>query len=140
MHLSPRQPENTFAPDVPLQAYSRGMGALGLPGDLSSPSRFVRAAFVRANARSAQTEDASVSQFFHILTSVEQQRGCCELDDGQYEITLYSSCCNADRGIYYYTTYDNRQITGVKLHSADLDSAQLTAYPLVDTQQIRWEN
>ena len=140
MHLSPRQPENTFAPDVPLQAYSRGMGALGLPGDLSSPSRFVRAAFVRANARSERTEDANVSQFFHILTSVEQQRGCCELDDGQYEITLYSSCCNADRGIYYYTTYDNRQITGVKLHAADLDSAQLTAYPLVDTQQIRWEN
>ena len=118
----------------------RDRGALGLPGDLSSPSRFVRAAFVRANARAAQTEDASVSQFFHILTSVEQQRGCCELDDGQYEITLYSSCCNADRGIYYYTTYDNRQITGVKLHAADLDSAQLTAYPLVDTQQIRWEN
>ena len=140
MHLSPRQPENTFAPDVPLQAYSRGMGALGLPGDLSSPSRFVRAAFVRANARSERTEDANVSQFFHILTSVEQQRGCCELDDGQFEITLYSSCCNADRGIYYYTTYDNRQITGVKLHAADLDSARLTAYPLVDTQQIRWEN
>lgn len=140
MGLSPRQPENRFSDQLELSAFSRGMGALGLPGDLSSPSRFVRAAFVRANARSAQTEDASVSQFFHILTSVEQQRGCCELDDGQYEITLYSSCCNADRGIYYYTTYDNRQITGVKLHSADLDSAQLTAYPLVDTQQIRWEN
>ncbi len=137
--LSPSQPPADFD-GVPVTLDSRGMGALGLPGDLSSPSRFVRAAFVRANARSAQTEDASVSQFFHILTSVEQQRGCCELDDGQYEITLYSSCCNADRGIYYYTTYDNRQITGVKLHSADLDSAQLTAYPLVDTQQIRWEN
>ena len=137
--LSPSQPPADFG-GVPVTLDSRGMGALGLPGDLSSPSRFVRAAFVRANARSAQTEDASVSQFFHILTSVEQQRGCCELDDGQYEITLYSSCCNADRGIYYYTTYDNRQITGVKLHSADLDSAQLTAYPLVDTQQIRWEN
>ena len=136
-----------FAPELPCAQLhwlvadrSRGMGALGLPGDLSSPSRFVRAAFVRANASAAQTEDASVSQFFHILTSVEQQRGCCELDDGQYEITLYSSCCNADRGIYYYTTYDNRQITGVKLHAADLDSAQLTAYPLADTQQIRWEN
>lgn len=137
--LSPGQPPADFG-GVPVTLDSRGMGALGLPGDLSSPSRFVRAAFVRANARSAQTEDASVSQFFHILTSVEQQRGCCELDDGQYEITLYSSCCNADRGIYYYTTYDNRQITGVKLYSADLDSAQLTAYPLVDTQQIRWEN
>lgn len=140
MQLSPKQPENRFSESLLLHCYSRGMGALGLPGDLSSPSRFVRAAFVRANARSERTEDANVSQFFHILTSVEQQRGCCELDDGQYEITLYSSCCNADRGIYYYTTYDNRQITGVKLHSADLDSAQLTAYPLVDTQQIRWEN
>ena len=140
MQLSPKQPENRFSESLPLHCYSRGMGALGLPGDLSSPSRFVRAAFVRANARAEQTEDASVSQFFHILTSVEQQRGCCELDDGQYEITLYSSCCNADRGIYYYTTYDNRQITGVKLHAADLDSAQLTAYPLADTQQIRWEN
>ena len=71
---------------------------------------------------------------------MEQQRGCCELDDGQFEITLYSSCCNADQGIYYYTTYDNRQITGVKLHAVDLDSARLTAYPLADTQQIRWEN
>ena len=140
MQLSPKQPENRFSESLPLHCYSRGMGALGLPGDLSSPSRFVRAAFVRANARAEQTEDASVSQFFHILTSVEQQRGCCELDDGQFEITLYSSCCNADQGIYYYTTYDNRQITGVKLHAADLDSARLTAYPLADTQQIRWEN
>jgi len=137
--LSASQPPADFC-GVPVTLDSRGMGALGLPGDLSSPSRFVRAAFVRANARSERTEDANVSQFFHILTSVEQQRGCCELDDGQFEITLYSSCCNADRGIYYYTTYDNRQITGVKLHAADLDSAQLTAYPLADTQQIRWEN
>ena len=137
--LSASQPPADFC-GVPVTLDSRGMGALGLPGDLSSPSRFVRAAFVRANARSERTEDANASQFFHILTSVEQQRGCCELDDGQFEITLYSSCCNADQGIYYYTTYDNRQITGVKLHAADLDSARLTAYPLADTQQIRWEN
>ena len=76
----------------------------------------------------------------YLPPSSSQQPRCCELDDGQFEITLYSSCCNADQGIYYYTTYDNRQITGVKLHAADLDSARLTAYPLADTQQIRWEN
>ena len=138
--LSPRTPASTFAEGLDLTAYSRGLGGLGLPGDLSSQSRFVRAAFVRMNAKSGSGEAESVNQFFHILHSVEQQRGCCELDGGKYEITLYTSCCNADKGIYYYTTYDNRQITGVKLHSADLDSAQLTAYPLVDTQQIRWEN
>ena len=42
MHLSPRQPENRFSQALPLRPYSRGMGALGLPGDLSSMSRFVR--------------------------------------------------------------------------------------------------
>ena len=116
------------------------MGALGLPGDLSSPSRFVRAAFVRANARSERTEDANVSQFFHILTSVEQQRGCCELEGGKYEITLYTSCCNADKGIYYYTTYGNHQITAVDMHREDLDGTRLVRYPLVQGEKIAFQN
>ena len=67
MSLSPRQPENRFAPQLPLIPYSRGMGALGLPGDLSSASRFVRVAFTRMNAVSGDSETESVSQFFHIL-------------------------------------------------------------------------
>ena len=97
MHLSPKQPANTFADDLALSAYSRGMGALGLPGDLSSASRFVRVAFTRMNARSGDSELESVSQFFHILGSVDQQRGCCEVADGKYELTLYTSCCNATK-------------------------------------------
>ena len=104
--LSTKQPENTFAPGVELSAYSRGMGGLGLPGDLSSQSRFVRVAFTKQNSKSDDSENASVSQFFHILGSVDQQRGLCEVTDGKYEITLYTSCCNCDKGIYYYTTYD----------------------------------
>ena len=55
MGLSPRQPENRFSDQLELSAFSRGMGALGLPGDLSSGSRFVRAAFVRANSRSGES-------------------------------------------------------------------------------------
>lgn len=140
MQLSPKSPENRFAAELPLHCYSRGMGALGLPGDLSSQSRFVRAAFVRMNARSGDNECASVSQFFHILGAVEQQRGCCELDGGKYEITLYSSCCNADKGIYYYTTYENQQITAVDMHHTDLDGGRLIQYPLVTEQQIYWAN
>lgn len=45
MHLSPQSPENHFSDRLPLYAYSRGMGALGLPGDLSSQSRFIRGRF-----------------------------------------------------------------------------------------------
>ena len=84
MNLSPKQPQNTFSADLPLTTYSRGMGALGLPGDLSSASRFARVAFTKSNARSGASELESVSQFFHILGSVDQQRGCCEVSDGKY--------------------------------------------------------
>lgn len=140
MSLSPRQPENRFAPQLPLVPYSRGMGALGLPGDLSSASRFVRVAFTRMNAVSGDSEAESVSQFFHILGAVEQQRGCCEVRDGQYEITLYTSCCNAARGIYYYTTYENRQITAVDMHRENLNGSALIRYPLITGQQIAHQN
>lgn len=79
MHLSIDVPANSFSSTVNLAAYSRGMGALGLPGDLSSMSRFVRAAFVRMNSVCGDSEEESISQFFHILGSVCQQRGCVRL-------------------------------------------------------------
>lgn len=139
MGLSAEMPQNHFSDKLDLEAYSRGMGALGLPGDLSSQSRFVRAAFVKQNSLSEIGEGESVSQFFHILSSVEQQRGCVHIKDDQYEITVYSSCCNTDKGIYYYTTYDNRQITGVDMHKVDLDGSVLTNYPLRTEQQIFME-
>ena len=140
MHLSPKQPENTFSQDLNLQTYSRGMGALGLPGDLSSASRFVRVAFTKLNSRSGDSENESVSQFFHILGSVDQQRGCCEVADGKYEITLYTSCCSAETGIYYYTTYENHQISGVDMYRENLDGNTLARYPLINGEQIHMQN
>ncbi|OKZ58102.1 MAG: choloylglycine hydrolase, partial [Clostridiales bacterium 44_9] len=107
MQLAVENRSNTFSENLKLNQYSRGMGGMGLPGDLSSQSRFVRVAFVKMNSLSGDSEEESVSQFFHILGSVDQQRGCCKLGEDKYEITLYTSCCNTDKGIYYYNTYDN---------------------------------
>ena len=140
MHLSAKSPENNFSKDLNLTTYSRGMGAIGLPGDLSSQSRFVRVAFTKMNSISGDGEMESVSQFFHILNSVDQQRGCCELDDGKYEITLYTSCCNTDKGIYYYTTYNNHQITAVDMHKENLEGNELVRYPLITEEQIKTQN
>lgn len=140
MHLSVRSPENNFSKDLNLTTYSRGMGAIGLPGDLSSQSRFVRVAFTKMNSISGDGELESVSQFFHILNSVDQQRGCCELDNGKYEITLYTSCCNTNKGIYYYTTYNNHQITAVNMHKENLDGNELVHYPLITEEQIKIQN
>lgn len=140
MGLSREQIENRFAKELDLQTYSRGMGAIGLPGDLSSTSRFVKASFTKLNSVSGDSESESISQFFHILTSVEQQRGCVHMDNGQYEITIYSSCCNTDKGIYYYTTYENSQITAVDMYREKLDGDIPVSYPLVTGQQISWQN
>lgn len=140
MHVSPSQPENHFAKELPLVAYSRGMGGLGLPGDLSSASRFAKVAFTKMHAISGESEAESVSQFFHILGSVEQQRGCCEVEPGKYEITIYTSCVNADKGIYYYTTYENHQIQAVDMHRENLDGDTLRRYPLINEEQIRVVN
>ena len=116
------------------------MGGIGLPGDLSSASRFVRAAFTKLNSISDGTQMQDISQFFHILKSVEMPRGCVLLGEGLYEITIYSSCCNTDRGIYYYTTYENRQITRIDMKKENLESGELKVFPLLREQQIRWEN
>ena len=130
---------NRFAQNLGVTSYSRGMGGFGIPGDLSSASRFVRAAFTLNNSVVGDGEKASVSHFFHILGSVAQQKGCCAVDHG-YEYTIYSSCCNTSKGIYYYTTYENSQPTAVDMHHTDLDGKTLVSYPLVTDWNVNKQN
>jgi len=139
--LSNKNPENTFGGDFDLDEYSRGMGGIGLPGDLSSASRFAKVAFTRANSFGGVDEATSVSQFFHILDSVEQQNGCTFIDDPDlYEYTIYSSCYSTDKGILYYKTYYNSQITAVDINKEDLDSTDLINYLLINEQQFNFIN
>jgi len=140
MSLSPYPPSNRFSEKLPLREYCRGMGALGLPGDLSSQSRFVRAAFVLLNSHSGDSESESVNQFFHILGAVEQPKGACRTEDGKCELTVYTCCANADRGIFYYTTYENHRITAVDMRRENLDGASLISYPLIQKEQICFQN
>ncbi len=140
MNLSRHPAENRFSDQIELHPFSLGLGSAGLPGDLSSPSRFVKAAFTKLNSLSGTSESESISQFFHILGSVAQQRGLVRVRDDKYEFTLYSSCCNTDKGIYYYTTYENSQITGVDMHHCDLEGCKPICYRLITGQQIRMQN
>lgn len=140
MALSPDNPTNHFCQSLKLHPYSRGMGAMGMPGDWSSTSRFVKAAFAKMNSLTGDSESEGLSQFFQIMGSVAMPRGCVQVEGGLYEMTEYTSCCNTDQGIYYYTSYENSQITAVDMHREDLDGTELAAYPLIRGQQIRWQN
>lgn len=138
-HLSAENVRNTFGGGIDLKQYSKGMGAIGLPGDFSSSSRFVRAAFVKANSVCEGDEVSKVNQFFRVIGTVEPTRGVCVTDAG-YNISIYTSCCNADKGIYYYKTYDNLSINSVEMNRENLDDKTLKRYPLITKGEIARQN
>ena len=123
--LSAENPENRFAEDLELKTYAQGMGGIGLPGDASSASRFIRAAFLKWNSEAPEEEKANVSQFFHILDSVAMVRGAVVTEAGTYDITTYSCCINAATGAYYYKTYDDSRIRRTDLYQADPEGSVL---------------
>ena len=124
MGLGNGRASSRFRESIPLKNYSLGLGALGLPGDFSSASRFIRALFVKENSVSECDEASNVTQFFHVLHSVAMPKGCVRSEDG-FEYTRYSSCCNVERGIYYYTTYDHPEPISIHMHGVDLDQSHL---------------
>lgn len=127
--LNEGESENKFSNELKFNNYSLGLGALGLPGDFSSTSRFIKATFVKYKSKSGSSEKESVNQFFHILDSVAMPKGCVLVRDGEYEYTRYSSCCNVDKGIYYYKTYDDFNIKKFEINSFDLNTEELYEMP-----------
>jgi len=137
--LSPEPPEAKITKRLTLPVYSNGMGAIGLPGDYSSASRFVKASFVLHNARKPTEYGEEIEQFFHVLESVYQVEGCVITKAG-LERTQYVSCVDTKRGIYYYKTYYNSGISAVSLRKEDLDGSSLYSYPLLLSHKIEHQN
>ncbi len=135
MHLSNRNPVNTMTAEVELNHYCMGLGALGLPGDFSSQSRFVKAYFLKANAVAPKSEAASIAQMFHMLSAVSMVRGSV-MEGESYDMTVYSCCINAHKGIYYYKTYDSSAVSAVNMHKENLNSEKLIAFPYNTNTQI----
>ncbi len=127
MALSPYELKNSFSERLFLKSYSRGMGAIGLPGDFSSMSRFVRACYVKLNTVFAEGEKEKINDIFHMLYSVYQYKGCV-MGEKDFEYTLYTSCCNTDKGIYYYTTYYNSKINAIDMNKEDLSGNELLIF------------
>lgn len=140
LNLTSRPPQNRFCRGLDLKAFGNGMGAMGLPGDDSPTSRFVRACFTKWNSVCGGDDESSVSQFFHILDSVTIVRGASLMEDNQCNVTNYACCANATRGVYYYKTYTNSQLTAVRMTDANKNGKDLTVYELEERQQVRFMN
>ena len=140
MHLSSDNSENRISKNIDIKPYGEGMGAIGLPGDFSSASRFIKTSFLKLNSYSDTDENSNVAQFFHILDSVVMVRGSVITGNNHYDITTYSCCANASKGIYYYKTYDNLGISAVNLFNEDLNGNKLIVYPLNKELMITYHN
>ncbi len=123
-NITAEERESSFG--VWLEEYSRGLGAVGLPGDWSSMSRFVRAAFVTANSVCGDSEEEAVIHFFRLINTVAQPMGSCRLRCGQ-ERTIYSSCCSPKTGRYYYNTYSSYGICAVQMKNEE--GTELIRFP-----------
>lgn len=139
-NLSPYNSENTFSNKINLNQYGQGMGAIGLPGDNSPASRFIRASFNKLNSKCEDDEKSSVTQFFHILDSVSMVQGTTITKENKNDITTYSCCINASKGIYYYKTYTNNQIIAIKMSEKEKNNKYLSIFDLIEEQQIKYIN
>ncbi|MDO5725889.1 MAG: choloylglycine hydrolase [Tissierellia bacterium] len=129
-NLRVENPKTSFAKSFEPKPYGQGLGAVGLPGDASPMSRFVRTAFYKLTTEELEKSNINHLQVFHILDAVKMLRGSVKTPDDKWDITTYSACIDASRGIYYFKTYDNPQIYDVKLHNENLDSKNLIKFPL----------
>ena len=140
MNISAKFPTNMFSEELSLKPYGQGMGMMGLPGDVTPTSRFVRAVFYKFNSIIDEDEESSISQFFHILDSVLMIKGSVITKENLYDMTTYSSCINASKGIYYFKTYYNNQINAVSLNEKNKNGDKLEIYELPKKQHIQYLN
>ena len=125
MSLDATPPKNTLCPDVKLKPYSRGMGAIGLPGDFSSSSRFVRVIFAKSHTLPEPEQNAAINRFFRIMDTVSVPRGCVITEEGKAVSTVYVSCADTESATYYFSTYGDRSIRSLRLSDANLDSSEI---------------
>ena len=119
--LSPENPASSLTKKHSF--FSGGYGALGLPGDFSSTSRFIRASFLRENT---EPEKDEIGAFFHIMDSVGIPEGVMLGKEGIPHKTVYTACMDTDARVYYFHTYESRRIRAVRLETR----AASLSYPL----------
>jgi choloylglycine hydrolase len=110
------------------QALSQGSGLHGIPGDFTSPSRFIRAAFFVSLLPRVKSSDEAVFQAFHLLNNFDIPKGASEtLKDGKksYDTTQWSSANDLAKKRYYFRTYQDYGVRVIELMKLDLNAKKI---------------
>jgi len=128
---------------VTLQPTGQGSGMLGIPGDFTPPSRFVRAVAYSQSVLPSKTGDDAVLEAFHILNNFDIPKGAArdhEKDSHgniEADYTLWTSVNDLKRTRFYFRTYDNSQIRMVDLTKMNLDSKDIVTIPMTGDEVIK---
>ena len=120
--------ESVVAPLAEPSLFSLGLGAVGLPGDYSSASRYARAAFLKRYLRAESDEAARVSAVLSLLGAVAPPRGSVLDEEGRAHYTTYSCCMDVSAGRYYLKKADKLGISSVVLTPSFLDGERLVSF------------
>lgn len=124
MGVSGETPENKIC-NTDIEIYSRGLGGVGLPGDFSSASRFIRGVFLKNHT---VKDGDKIGRFFHIMDNLSVPKGCIITDTGESVYTIYTSCMDIKNCEYNFVTYENRCIKKVMLYDYLLDGNELLKF------------
>jgi choloylglycine hydrolase len=117
----------------------QGSGMLGLPGDFTPPSRFVRAVALSHSVLPGKTGEDAVRQAFHVLDSFDIPLGAVRnVANGNIrcEYTQWTSASDTKNCSFYFHSYDNRRVRRVDLLKADLDAKDIVTIPLDDQSDV----
>lgn len=129
---------------IELNAFGAGSGFLGIPGDVTPPSRFVRAAFYQTTAPRQATARQSVFQAFQILNNFDLPVGI-EFAAGKIpadipSATQWTSATDVRHKLIYYRTMYNSTIRCIDLNDINFAGVAYRAMPLDELKQQRVEN
>ena len=119
--------------------FGEGSGCLGLPGDYTPPSRFVRLAYLRNLIRKPKDEAAGVCEMFHLFDTVTIPFGVHKNKKGQDEGTFYSNVMCAESLTYYVSFYTNRRVVAISLEK-EKEGTELKTFSLPEEEEIRFLN
>lgn len=135
LRLDSVPPENEIYPSAELSRYSGGLGAMGLPGDFSSSSRFVRAVFLKGHSLGD-----NISHAFHVMENISVPKGAVIKENGKPFFTVYTSVADMNERVYYFTTAESRRIRAVKMNDALMDTERLASFSMSEEEKIYYVN
>jgi choloylglycine hydrolase len=124
---------------IKLPGFGQGSGMLGLPGDFTPPSRFIRAVAFSQSVLPVATAHDGVLQAFHVLNQFDIPKGAArgtEHGKNVADYTLWTSAADLKNLRYYFRTFENSRIRMIDIRKVDLGAQQIKTIPMAGKEEI----